>query len=112
MVTIADVAKQAGVSPTTVSHALSGKRPVAPETQARIAQVIKELNFYPNALARSLRIQHTQVVALIIPDITTHQTQLSLSIKNPVQRSLAEPHNRTLYWTTASIKCQRQFNLQ
>jgi LacI family transcriptional regulator len=70
VVTIADVAKQAGVSQTTVSHALSGKRPVAPQTQARIAQVIKDLNFRPSALARSLRIQHTQTIALVIPDIT------------------------------------------
>lgn len=70
MVTISDVARQAGVSQTTVSHALSGKRPVAPQTQARIAQVIKDLNFRPSALARSLRIQHTQTIALVIPDIT------------------------------------------
>lgn len=69
-VTIADVAKRAGVSKTTVSHALSGKRPVAPETRARIIQVIEELGFHPNQLARSLRIQQTQLVALIIPDIT------------------------------------------
>lgn len=70
MVTIADVAKRAGVSQTTVSHALSGKRPVAPQTQARIAQVIKDLNFRPSALARSLRVQYTQTIALVIPDIT------------------------------------------
>jgi LacI family transcriptional regulator len=70
VVTIADVAKQAGVSQTTVSHTLSGKRPVAPQTRERIAQVIKDLNFRPSAVARSLRIQHTQTIALVIPDIT------------------------------------------
>jgi LacI family transcriptional regulator len=70
VVTIADVAEKAGVSKTTVSHVLSGKRPVAPVTRERIEQVIAELGFRPNALARSLRMQRTQMVALIIPDIT------------------------------------------
>ena len=70
MVTIADVAKRAGVSQTTVSHVLSGKRPVAATTRERIEQVIEELSFRPSVLARSLRIQRTQMVALIIPDIT------------------------------------------
>ncbi|HZR45022.1 MAG TPA: LacI family DNA-binding transcriptional regulator, partial [Ktedonobacteraceae bacterium] len=70
MVTITDVAERAGVSKTTVSHALSGKRPVAPATRERIIQVIEELGFRPNILARNLRSQRTQMVALIIPDIT------------------------------------------
>jgi LacI family transcriptional regulator len=70
VVTIADVAERAGVSKTTVSHVLSGKRPVAPATRERIEQVIEELGFRPNALARSLRMQRTQIVALILPDIT------------------------------------------
>ena len=70
MVTIADVARLAGVSKTTVSHAISGKRPVAPATRERITQIIAELGFRPNALARSLRMQRTQMIALIIPDIT------------------------------------------
>ncbi|MFL5660317.1 MAG: LacI family DNA-binding transcriptional regulator [Ktedonobacteraceae bacterium] len=70
MVTIADVAERAGVSKTTVSHALSGKRPVAPETRVRIEQIIEELGFRPNALARSLRMKRTLMVTLIIPDIT------------------------------------------
>ncbi len=70
MVTITDVARLAGVSKTTVSHAISGKRPVAPATRERIAQIIEELGFRPNALARSLRMQRTQMIALIIPDIT------------------------------------------
>ena len=70
MSTITDVAKRAGVSPTTVSHVLSGKRPVADETRRRVESVIEELGFRPNALATSLRTQRSQTVALIIPDIT------------------------------------------
>jgi LacI family transcriptional regulator len=70
VVTIADVAEKAGVSKTTVSHVLSGKRPVAPETKQRVEIIIQEMGFHPSTLARSLRIQRTHMVALIIPDIT------------------------------------------
>jgi LacI family transcriptional regulator len=69
-VTIVDVARHAGVSITTVSHALSGNRRVAKATQARIQHSIRELGYRPNAFARSLRTEHSHMVGLIIPDIT------------------------------------------
>lgn len=68
--TIAEVAEKAGVSRTTVSHVLSGNRPVAASTRDRVERTIDELGFRPNGLARSLRIKRSDTVALIIPDIT------------------------------------------
>jgi LacI family transcriptional regulator len=68
--TIAEVADVAGVSRTTVSHVLSGNRPVAQATRERVEGAIKELGFRPNGLARSLRARRSDTVALIIPDIT------------------------------------------
>jgi LacI family transcriptional regulator len=68
--TIAEVAELAGVSRTTVSHVLSGNRPVAATTRERVERTIDELGFRPNGLARSLRIQRSDTIALIIPDIT------------------------------------------
>jgi LacI family transcriptional regulator len=68
--TIAEVADVAGVSRTTVSHVISGNRPVAQATRERVEVAIKELGFRPNGLARSLRVRRTDTVALIIPDIT------------------------------------------
>lgn len=68
--TIADVARLAAVSKTTVSHVLTGKRPVAPETRARVETAIEQLQYRPNGLARSLRTRTTHMVALVIPDIT------------------------------------------
>jgi LacI family transcriptional regulator len=67
---ITDVAHQAGVSITTVSHVLSGQRPVSAATTAKVQQVIAELGYEPNQLARGLRTQRTNTVALVIPDIT------------------------------------------
>ena len=68
-VTIADVAELASVSKTTVSHVLSGNRPVALPTRARVQEAIRDLGYRPDGLARSLRTRRTQTVALMIPDI-------------------------------------------
>lgn len=68
--TIAEVAEAAGVSRTTVSHVISGNRPVAEETRKRVSEVIVRLGYRPNSLARSLRIQRSHTIAVIVPDIT------------------------------------------
>jgi LacI family transcriptional regulator len=69
-ITIADVASASGVSKTTVSHVLSGKRPVALLTRERVERMIEELGYRPNSLARSLRTNRTHTVALVVPNIT------------------------------------------
>lgn len=66
---IGSVAAAAGVSPTTVSHALSGKRSVSADTRKRILQAVEEQNYRPNMVAKSLRSQKTQSVALLLVDI-------------------------------------------
>lgn len=65
VVTIGDVAKAAGVSRSTVSYALSGKRPISPEVRDKIDSVIRSLNFTPNAGARALATSQTHVIALL-----------------------------------------------
>lgn len=69
-VTITQVAARAGVSATTVSHVLSGKRPVAAETRGTVRQAIRELGYRPNHVARSLRTRRSQMIAVIVPDVT------------------------------------------
>jgi len=66
--TIKDVAKQAGVSPTTVSHVINETRFVSEELRARVLEVMKELNYQPSAVARSLRRGETHTIGLIFPD--------------------------------------------
>lgn len=66
---IADVAAAAGVSPTTVSHALSGKRAVSDETRERIMRAISDLDYRPNLVASGLRKQQTHSIALLVADI-------------------------------------------
>lgn len=69
-VTHKDVAERAGVSVATVSYVLNnGPRPVAPETRAKVEEAIAELGYYPNELARSLRLQQSSTIGLILPNI-------------------------------------------
>jgi DNA-binding LacI/PurR family transcriptional regulator len=67
MATILDVARLAGVNHTTVSHALSGKRPVAAATRERVLAAVQELGYHPNATARSLASRQTRTVGLVAP---------------------------------------------
>jgi len=70
MATIKDVARLAGVSVATVSHVINGTRPVAPETAAKVWKAIKELDYHPNAVARSLRTRTTHAIGVVVSDIT------------------------------------------
>jgi len=66
-ITIADIAREAGVSAMTVSRLLSGKGPVALETADRIRKIIKRLGYQPNYLARSLSSRRSMVLGVAIP---------------------------------------------
>lgn len=64
--TIHDVARKAGVSPTTVSHTFSGNGTVAPPTRERVRRAASALGYRPDVLARSLRHNRLGVVALVL----------------------------------------------
>ncbi|WP_425838795.1 LacI family DNA-binding transcriptional regulator [Streptomyces fractus] len=66
MVTSRDVARLAGVSQSTVSYALSGRRSVSVETRKRIDEAIAQLSYQPNAGARALASRRTQVIGLVV----------------------------------------------
>jgi LacI family transcriptional regulator len=69
MVTMRDVAQQAGVSITTVSHVLNNTRPVSEDLRLRVESAMTRLGYVPNRTARSLRTQRSYTIAAIIPDI-------------------------------------------
>ena len=68
-ITIKDIAERSGVSVTTVSRVLNEKPDVNDETRARVLKVIEDSNYRPNGMARSLVINQTYSIGLIIPDI-------------------------------------------
>lgn len=68
--TIADVAKQAGVSKSTVSRVLNDSTPyLRPETRQRVLEAIAKLDYRPSVLARSLVSKRTHTVSLLISDV-------------------------------------------
>lgn len=68
---ITEVAAAAGVSPTTVSHALSGTRAVRAETRERVIRAAERLGYTPNRIASGLRLQRTGVIGVASDRIAT-----------------------------------------
>jgi DNA-binding LacI/PurR family transcriptional regulator len=67
VVTSRDVARVAGVSQSTVSYVMSGRRSISAETRRRVEAAIEQLTYQPNAGARALASQRTQVIGLVVP---------------------------------------------
>src|SRR4051794_31786511 len=67
VVTIADVAREAGVSTSTVSYVLSGKRTISAATRARVQEASTRLGYRPNQRARALASSRSRVIALVVP---------------------------------------------
>ncbi|CAM5231180.1 LacI family transcriptional regulator OS=Streptomyces tendae OX=1932 GN=GUR47_38025 PE=4 SV=1 [Streptomyces tendae] len=67
MVTLAEVAQHAGVSASTVSYVLSGKRSISTTTRQRVEESIRKLGYHPNAGARALASSRSNIIALMIP---------------------------------------------
>nr|WP_275409577.1 LacI family DNA-binding transcriptional regulator [Planotetraspora mira] len=77
-VTIADVARHAGVSRSTVSYVLSGKRSISAETIKRVERSIEELQFRPHAGAQSIRTRRTGVIAMALPLVHGPHNQVQM----------------------------------
>lgn len=91
MPSIHDVARHAGVSSATVSRVLAGSETVKTQLRERVLKSIDELNYRPNRVARSLRVQKSTTIGLIIPDI---QNPFYLSIVRAVEDVAYRLHYR------------------
>jgi LacI family sucrose operon transcriptional repressor len=69
MATIKDVAKMAGVTVTTVSRVLNNRGYISEKTRNKVAEAMKELQYQPNEIARSLYRQKSNIIGLIIPTV-------------------------------------------
>jgi len=67
MTTLQEVAEYSGVSRSTVSRVINNDPHVSEETRQKVLQAIAELDYHPNAVARSLAAGHTQIIGLVIP---------------------------------------------
>src|SRR6202162_5097442 len=72
-VTLKELAARASVHPSTISRVANndpGLR-IAPATRSRIEALLRETGYQPNGIARGLKMRQTNVLAVVIPDITT-----------------------------------------
>lgn len=82
-VKLGDVAKVAGVSPTTVSRVINNRGYISEETRKKVEKAMKDLNYYPNEIARSLYTNRTYFIGLILPTINNpFFSELALYIEN------------------------------
>lgn len=99
--TIQDVARAAGVSIATVSATLNRSAPVSPELAERVRQAVRDVDYHPNAVARSLKKGRTSTIGLIVPDIT-----------NPFFTAVLESVERTAQARGYSVMlCNSDFDL-
>lgn len=86
---IGEIARRSGVSRSTVSYALSGKRAVSAATRRRIQDVIDELGYRPNAAARALKEGRTRTLGLVIPPAAGRLTFMQLDFVAAVMEAAA-----------------------
>ncbi|NQZ77224.1 MAG: LacI family DNA-binding transcriptional regulator [Ekhidna sp.] len=67
--TIKDIARELGISPSTVSRALKDHFEISEETKKAVRRVAEELNYQPNSLALSLRYSKSNTIGVIVPEI-------------------------------------------
>lgn len=89
MMNIGEIARRAGVSRSTVSYTLSGKRSVSEQTRRRIQAVIDELGYRPNAAARALKEGRTRTLGLVIPPASLRLTPVQLGFVASVVEAAA-----------------------
>ena len=66
-VTLKDIAKEVGLSVTTVSRALNDYPDVSPQTKERIRQAAQEMGYHPHTIARKLQKRRTDTIGFVIP---------------------------------------------
>jgi len=71
-ITIKDIAKQLNLSPSTISRALKDHPDISEKTKIAVRELASKLNYRPNTLARSLRQKRSNIIGVLIPQVTHH----------------------------------------
>ncbi|MRX72807.1 LacI family DNA-binding transcriptional regulator [Bacillus lacus] len=113
-----DVAQRAGVSTATVSHVINETRHVSEKTKKRVVQVMTELDYRPNSIARSLRSSRSKTIALLVPIMGADTSNFFfMSIAQGIEHKFKE-HNYHLLLSNSneSIESEKEqikvFNTQ
>ncbi|MEG2115877.1 MAG: LacI family DNA-binding transcriptional regulator, partial [Hafnia sp.] len=87
MTTMKDVARLAGVSTSTVSHVINNNRFVSDSVRDKVLSAVKEHNYAPSALARSLKLNQTRTIGMLV---TTSNNPFFAEVVRGVERSCYE----------------------
>jgi LacI family transcriptional regulator len=71
-VTIKDIARELGISPSTVSRAIKDHPDISPATKRQVQELVEKLKYKPNAVALSLRSRKSNSIAVLVPEIVHH----------------------------------------
>lgn len=86
-VTIKDIAKESGLSTASVSRVLNKTGNTTKKTQEKVMEAVKKLNYQPNAIARSLKLQKTNTIGILLPDIAnSYFMQISKGIESVIDQ--------------------------
>jgi len=83
VITVKGIAKQCGVSPSTVSNILNGRKNVSEQTRQKVLDCVKRTGYQPNYFAQSIRNQDSRMISIITEDLNTFGT-------NPIVQSVME----------------------
>jgi LacI family transcriptional regulator len=100
-VTIRDVAKEAGVSVSTVSRVLNGKDDISKDTIKKVLAVVQELGYASSLAARGMRSQRTNVIGLIMPNVALYYSQ---EILRGVNQAIAEIDTDLIIYTSGVVE--------
>lgn len=128
-ITIKDIAREAGVSPQTVSRAINDKGEISTQTRERILRIADRLGYRPNSIARSLATRRTQNIGLVVPDVANpffagiargiqdaaHQSNYNVFLCNTdenVDREISAIHSLEAQRVDGIILCSSRLNEQ
>jgi LacI family transcriptional regulator len=98
-VTIEDIARQAGVSPSTVSRVLNGTKQVADDKRALVLAAVEQHQYRPNAVARGLVRGRSMMVGVLVQDIVSpFFSQMVLGIEQGLDPASYRPMLTTTHW--------------
>jgi LacI family transcriptional regulator len=105
-VTLKDIARLTGYSVNTISRALRDKKDISPETRELIKEVSTRMGYINNALASSLRLGHTNMIAVILGDVSN--PHFSIQMKEIENRARADGYSSFLINTNENAEVERK----
>lgn len=109
MATMKDIARLAQVSTSTVSHVINNSRFVSEEIREKVQKVVKELNYTPSALARSLKVNETKTIGMLV---TATSNPFFAEVMAGVEQYCQQNHYNLIIATTNGDAERLQHHLQ